>query len=374
MLAIEKNTAPNPRKLFIAEGLWAHKLLLSTHTPVEVFFWSPEAAYGDEARMRAVEVAAVAKAAYKISAKTLERISERDRPDGLLSIAQLREWQPEDIVFGRSALVMVADSMEVPGNLGTLIRTADACRVDCVVLTNRRTRLSHPKVFRASQGMLLTVPIIEFEQPKEAASWLRENNFDVYLADTEDARNYRSLRYYDRRTAFVLGAERYGIPKAWYCPEFQRVFVPMLGAADSLNVSISAAVLLYEARAQKEKWLASRRDRSGKAPFKHRHRAEKLVRGLAERYAPPRYSTLISLRWPNRCSIVVRSACPVAGCGHQSDATSKKCLHQVSKEPAPFPRAAAARTTQRPARQHGDGLSRPLPPAKKNVWNNSTPG
>ena len=257
VMAIEKNTAPNPRKLFIAEGLWAHKLLLSTRSPVEVFFWSPEAAYGDEARLRATEIAAVAKAAYQISAKTLERISERDRPDGLLSIAQLQEWRPEDIEFGPSALVMVADGMEIPGNLGTLIRTADACRVDCIVLTNRQTRLTHPKVFRASQGMMLTVPIIEFGQPEEAADWLQENEFDVYLADTDDARNYRSLRYRGRRTAFVLGAERYGIPKAWYRPDFQRVFVPMLGTADSLNVSISAAVLLYEARAQKEKWLGA---------------------------------------------------------------------------------------------------------------------
>jgi tRNA G18 (ribose-2'-O)-methylase SpoU len=254
VMAIQRNTAPNPKKLFIAEGLWAHKLLLSTQTPVEVFFWSPEAAYGDEARMRAEEIAGIARAAYQISAKTLERISERDRPDGLLSIGQLKEWQPEDIAFGSSALVMVADGMEIPGNLGTLLRTADACRVDCIVLTNRRTRLSHPKVFRASQGMLLTVPIIEFEQPEEAASWLLQHRFDVFLADTEDARNYRTFQYHGRRTAFVLGAERYGIPKAWYRPEFQHVFVPMLGSADSLNVSISGAVLLYEARAQKEKW------------------------------------------------------------------------------------------------------------------------
>jgi tRNA G18 (ribose-2'-O)-methylase SpoU len=149
---------------------------------------------------------------------------------------------------------MVADGMEIPGNLGTLIRTLDACRVDCLILTNRRTRLTHPKVFRASQGMVLTTPVVEFEQPEGAIAWLSRNNFDVFLADTDDAKNYRRHRYGGRRTAFVLGAERYGIPKAWYRPEFKRVFVPMLGKADSLNVSVSAAVLLYEARAQKEQW------------------------------------------------------------------------------------------------------------------------
>ncbi len=254
VMTIQKNTAPNPRKLFLAEGLWAHNLLLRTQTPIDVFFWSPEAAYGDEARKRAEEIASVARTSYQISAKTLERISERDRPDGLLSLAQLRNWQPEDLTFGPSALVLVADGMEIPGNLGTLIRTADACQVDCLVLTNRRTRLTHPKVFRASQGMLLTVPVIEFDRPEAAIEWLLQRDFDICLADTDDAQNYRTIDYYNRRTAFILGAERYGIPRDWYRPEVKRVFIPMLGAADSLNVSVSAAVLLYEARAQKDQW------------------------------------------------------------------------------------------------------------------------
>jgi tRNA G18 (ribose-2'-O)-methylase SpoU len=254
VVSVQKNSAPNPQKLFIAEGLWAHNLLLQNDVPVDSFFWCPEAAYGDEARKRAGEIAEVARNCYQVSEKTLERISERDKPDGLLSLAMLPQWEPEDLRFDRSALVMVADGMEIPGNLGTLIRTADACGADCIVLTNRRTRLTHPKLFRASQGMLLTLPIVEFEQPEDAIAWLRRHRFDVFLADTRDATNYREHRYADRRTAFVLGAERYGIPKAWQQPDFPRIFVPMLGAADSLNVSISAAVLLYEARAQKEGW------------------------------------------------------------------------------------------------------------------------
>jgi tRNA G18 (ribose-2'-O)-methylase SpoU len=252
--SIQRNSAPNPHKLFVAEGLWAHNLLLEHGIPVDTFFWSPEAAYGDEARKRAGELAERAANAYEISAKTLERISERDRPDGLLSLAPLPQWDPETVPLPPDALVMVADGMEIPGNLGTLIRTLDAARVDCLILTNRRTRLTHPKLFRASQGMVLTIPIVEFEQPEGAIAWLAKNNFDVFLADTEDARNYRRYRYGGRRTAFVLGAEKYGIPKAWYRPEHRQVFVPMLGKADSLNVSVSAAVLLYEARAQKEQW------------------------------------------------------------------------------------------------------------------------
>jgi tRNA G18 (ribose-2'-O)-methylase SpoU len=258
VLSIQNNTAPNPRRLFVAEGLWASNLLLKTGTGIDSFFWSPEAAYGDEGRQTAEKLAAAAADSYLISEKTLARISERDKPDGLLSLAELPAWDAGSIEFGESALVLVADGMEIPGNLGTLIRTLDACRGDCLVLTNRRTRLTHPKVFRASQGMVLTTPVVEFQRPEEAVEWLQGHHFDVLLADTDEARNYREYRYDGRRTAFVLGSERYGIPSPWYEAGFPRVCVPMQGSADSLNVAISAAILLFEARAQKDGWGAAR--------------------------------------------------------------------------------------------------------------------
>jgi tRNA G18 (ribose-2'-O)-methylase SpoU len=254
VLAIQRNTAPNPRKMVTAEGLWAHNLLLEHDAFIDTFLWCPEAAYGDEARKRAVELASRAHLAYQVSEKTLARISERDKPDGLFSIAQLPLWEPRDVRLGASSLVMVADGMEIPGNLGTLIRTLDAAGAECLVLTNRRTRLTHPKVFRASQGMVLKMPVLDFERTEDAITWLRSNDVNVYLADTDDAKNYRSFDYSGTRTAFVIGSERHGIPKLWYEAGYARVFIPMLGSADSLNVSISAAVFLFEARAQKSRW------------------------------------------------------------------------------------------------------------------------
>jgi tRNA G18 (ribose-2'-O)-methylase SpoU len=254
VLALARNTAPNPKRLFVAEGLWAHRLLLDSSVEVDSFFWCPEAAYGDEARLRARQLAERAQDAYQISEKTLVRLSERDRPDGLLSIARMPTWFTDDVTFDDSALVVVADAMEIPGNLGTLIRTLNAAGAQCLVLTNRRTRLTHPKVLRASQGTVLRVPTLDFEDTDEAIDWLVGLNFDIYLADTTNAVNYRRIDYRGRRTAFVLGAERYGIAQQWRERDFQRVMVPMLGGADSLNVSISAAVLLFEARAQKSDW------------------------------------------------------------------------------------------------------------------------
>jgi RNA methyltransferase, TrmH family len=121
------------------------------------------------------------------------------------------------------------------------------------VMVNRRTRLTHPKVIRASQGMSIRVPSFDFATPQDAIGWLDREGFTVYLADAAGSASYRSCDYRGR-TALVVGSERYGVSRAWYDAGCERVGIPMLGAADSLNVSVSASVLLYEARAQKSGW------------------------------------------------------------------------------------------------------------------------
>jgi tRNA G18 (ribose-2'-O)-methylase SpoU len=253
VLDIQNNTAPNRERLVVAEGLWAQRLVLDAGVAVRTLLWCPELAYSDESRMRAEQLASRAEHAYQVSAKTLERVGERGQADGLLSVVRLPWYEPDLLDLGPSALVLVADAVEIPGNLGTLIRTLDAVRADCLVLTNRRTRLTHPKVFRGSQGTVLTVPSVEFPSAAEAVPWLRRLGFRVLLADTDDATHYRRLDY-SGRVALVVGSERYGISRPWYEHGFARVAVPMLGAADSLNVSVSASVLLYEARARQDGW------------------------------------------------------------------------------------------------------------------------
>ena len=253
VLDIQNNTAPNRERLVVAEGLWAQRLVLDAGVPVRTLLWCPELAYSDESVLRAGQLAERAEQAYRVSAKTLERIGERGQQDGLLSVVRLPWQEPDLLRFGSSALVLVADAVEIPGNLGTLVRTLDAVRADCLVLTNRRTRLTHPKVFRGSQGTVLTVPSVEFPSAAEAAPWLRRQGFRVLLADTDDALHYRQVDY-TGRVALVVGSERYGISRPWYEHGFDRVAVPMLGSADSLNVSVSASVLLYEARARQDGW------------------------------------------------------------------------------------------------------------------------
>jgi TrmH family RNA methyltransferase len=250
---VQNNRTGIPRRSFVAEGLFEINMVLATAVPVEVFLWCPEAAYSDESAVRSAELISRARRSYQIAARTLERLAERPNPDGMICVAQLPDWQPDDLRLAPDALLLVADGMEIPGNLGTLIRTMDACAADCLVLTTKRTRLTHPRVLRSSQGMNMKVPSLEFDTIAAAVGWLASESVTVYLADTDESISYRRASYAGR-TAIVVGSERYGISPAWYEHGFARIGIPMLGAADSLNVSVSASVLLYEARARKNGW------------------------------------------------------------------------------------------------------------------------
>lgn len=252
VLDIQRNTA-NKFRLFVAEGLWENNVVLDTDLPVDTFFWCPELTYSDEARKRSSQLIQRARRSFEVSAKTMARMSEKGKPDGLISTAKLPMWEPQDIIPPDNALVLVTDGLEIPGNLGTLLRSLDAVHADALIMTNRRTRMSHPKVLRASQGMSVRVPHLEFTEVPDAVAWLRQHQFTVLLADTDDSINYRQANY-SGRTAIVVGSERYGVSPPWYEYGFGCVGVPMLGYADSLNVAVSASVLLYEARACKDRW------------------------------------------------------------------------------------------------------------------------
>lgn len=244
-----RSVDPDGRRLLV-EGIWAHEALLETATLIESAWLCPAAMWSDRARDLAARIAERAEQASLISARTLQRLVERDRPDGLVSLVRPRRWTPDELVFGDQALVLVADGLETPGNLGTLIRTLDACAADVMVVTDRRTPVLHPKVFRASHGASLSVPYVSFDDTGAAAGWLGERGFTVWLADCPgDAVGYRDADW-SGRVALVLGNERYGVSPAWRALGPRSVQIPMLGRGDSLNAAVAASVLLFEARAR----------------------------------------------------------------------------------------------------------------------------
>ncbi len=240
------NTKPNPHKLFVAEGIWMLSMCEKFHTPIDSLILCPEHIRTPEAAALAEKIAARTAELYTVSAKTYEKISERGQPDGLLALAQLPRHELSDFYPKNDAVLLILDGVEIPGNIGTMLRMADGAGVDGVFLCNRKARLTHPKLIKGSQGAILSVPFFEFETVAACREWLDKNKFTVYLADTR-----AKLFYYDepfgKKTALVMGSERYGISREWYDGTYQMIAIPMEGSCDSLNVGVAATVLAYEA-------------------------------------------------------------------------------------------------------------------------------
>ena len=259
LLRIRRGSMAANESPVVAEGLWAVQLLLRLGTPIEQLFWSPELTHSEAAQACAAAAVGRARESFQVSRRSMHRIAERDAPEGLIAIVRMPRWPREELRIGEQALIVIADGLENPGNLGTLLRTADGAGAELLVVTNRRARLSHPQVFRASHGMSMKVPHVEFARVEDAIGWLRQQGCTVYLAapdggvDGVGDVHYRQLDC-GGRTALVFGSERFGLSPAWSEQGFRRVAIPMLGAADSLNVAAAAAILLYEARARKDGW------------------------------------------------------------------------------------------------------------------------
>ena len=251
--AILSNTKPNPHKLFVAEGIWILSLCEKFNAPIDCLILCPEHIRTPEAAALADKLAARTDERFTVSAKTFEKISERGQPDGLLALAGLPRHDIATFAPGEDAVLLVLDGIEIPGNVGTMLRMADGAGVDGVFLCNRKARMTHPKLIKGSQGAVLSVPFFEFESVAACRAWLEEHGFAVYLADTRAERYYFDEPF-GVKTALVMGSERYGISRAWYEGDYRMIAIPMEGSCDSLNVGVAATVLAYEA-VRKNKFL-----------------------------------------------------------------------------------------------------------------------
>jgi RNA methyltransferase, TrmH family len=146
-------------------------------------------------------------------------------------------------------LVVVLEGVEKPGNLGAVLRSADAAGISALILADSRIDLYNPNAIRASLGTIFSVPVCEAPSG-DVLDWLREHQLKIYAARVDGSAPYTQVDYRGP-TALVLGAEATGLTSVWAAPDITAVHVPMLGIADSLNVSATAAVLFYEALRQR---------------------------------------------------------------------------------------------------------------------------
>jgi len=244
-LAIQNNSKPNPQRLIVLDGLWEVESALDAGLPIVAVLHAPERFRGNRATDVRDRAESVAAESFEISGRLADRLSDRDTSDGLAAIALSKQWALADVEpLAERSLVVVLDGLEVMGNVGTAIRSAQASGASAVLLTNRRVRLTHPRLIHASMAASLTMPIVDCSID-EASDWLRRHQFQILGTDTDAPTSYKSIEY-GPRTALVLGSERYGIHKDWNGKTDGAVAIPMAGGVDSLNVANAATILLFE--------------------------------------------------------------------------------------------------------------------------------
>ena len=183
------------------------------------------------------------------SAPVFLKMAYRERPEGLLAVGPQPRRALADLVLPPRALLLVAEHIEKPGNLGTMLRAADAAGAAAVIVCDRCTDPCNPNVVRASTGTLFSVPVVEAEGAA-LRGWLRARGFSV-LAATPHADRLHTEVDLTGNVALVVGAEQYGLTPAWLEAADLRVRIPMMGLADSLNVSAATTILLFEALRQR---------------------------------------------------------------------------------------------------------------------------
>jgi TrmH family RNA methyltransferase len=183
------------------------------------------------------------------SAPVFAKLAFGERSEGLVAVARIPSLDLGGLVVATDPLVAVVEGVEKPGNIGAILRSADGAAVDAVVAASPRTDLFNPNAIRASAGTIFAVPVAA-APTADVLAWLRDRRIRIVAARVDATKRYTEVDL-TGPLALVVGAEAEGLGDAWSADDVSAVHLPMLGVADSLNVSVSAAILFYEARRQR---------------------------------------------------------------------------------------------------------------------------
>lgn len=234
---------------FLIEGYRELFRACSAGQQVETVFMCPELFLGANEGSLIEKLAATGARIFQTSDKVFHKISYRDRPDGLLAIAVQQRSKLDDLALSPSPFLVVAEAIEKPGNLGTILRSSDAVGVDALIVCDRCTDVFNPNVVRASVGTLFTVPVVETSS-QQTILWLKSKGIAILAATPSAEREFTAI---DMRgpLAIVVGTEQLGLSDQWMSQADLKVKIPMCGVADSLNVAMATTLLLYEALRQR---------------------------------------------------------------------------------------------------------------------------
>jgi len=252
LLLQQKSSLRREEGLFVVEGRREVEHCLAAGFRIRTAFVCEEIGDSDLPHpfLKVKEFSPVRGELERVSRNVYERIAYRGGTEGIVAVVEARHLSLRDLRLSESPLIVVLESVEKPGNLGAVLRSADAAGADAVVVCDPLTDLYNPNLIRAAVGAVFTVPCVACSTG-ECISFLKEKGIRVLTAQLQD-----SSLYYDTLmtgpTAIVMGTEATGLTDEWRLAADAHIRIPMLGRLDSLNVSVSAAILLFEAVRQRQ--------------------------------------------------------------------------------------------------------------------------
>lgn len=261
LLLQEKSKARREQGLFVVEGLRELRHCLDSGYTVRTLFVCPdilpagtEVFPGASALKSAPGKTSVPEdntpMVIEIPEQLYRKAAYRESTEGIIAEVEYKALSLEDLALPRNPLIMVLESVEKPGNLGAVLRSADAAGADAVLICDPLTDLYNPNLIRASIGAVFTVPTVACSS-EAAIDFLKKRDIQILTAQLQDSSLYYDVDM-ERGTALVMGTESTGLSDLWRRAASAHIRIPMLGQLDSLNVSVSAAILLYEAVRQRQ--------------------------------------------------------------------------------------------------------------------------
>ena len=243
----EKSRSRKKFGRFLIEGKKEISLAIEGDYTIDAFIYNPNIATLEEIKMPTDQEIDL----IEVSDEVYQRLAYRESTQGILALAKVKELTLSSIKFKRAnPLILVAEAPEKPGNIGALLRTADAANVDAVIIANPRTDLYNPNIIRSSVGCVFTNQIAT-GTTDEIIAYLKRNNINIFCAALQASVNYHSQDF-TNATAIVVGTEATGLTSNWLENSTQNIVIPMQGAIDSMNVSVSAAIIIFEAKRQRQ--------------------------------------------------------------------------------------------------------------------------
>jgi TrmH family RNA methyltransferase len=234
---------------FVIEG--QREIFLAKHSGYiikTVFYCNELTTVWDEKYPLKIEE--IASELISISKEVFEKIAYRENTSGLVAIAETKHNQLKDIKLPETPLVLVLENIEKPGNIGAILRTADAANIDAILICNNQTDLYNPNTIRSSVGCVFTNQIVSCAN-EDALAFLLANNISIYTTYLE-AEQYYYHTNFNKPSAIVMGSEANGVTPFWLENANAKIKIPMNGKIDSINVSTAAAIIIFEAKRQRD--------------------------------------------------------------------------------------------------------------------------